>query len=187
MISHGAYGRVFEMCDPEGKCPYVLKVQFATPASIHEAKTQIYIHDKLKITPAVFDYWTCTDAIGQKLLYIVMDRMDGTLTDLLWTMANMSVLNLGAVEKITLDLRSLLSRLHRIKIAHLDLHESNVFFKFDTSNNTVEFLLGDWGQSQPLDRNTKNLDHVQLNLLMGRLWLLAYGRARITDLYKPKK
>jgi len=186
MIGAGSYGQVFELCDPNYQCPYVLKVQFLTPAAMQEVQTQILVHDKLKITPAVIDYWTCKNASGRRLLLIVMERIHGTLMDILVTVSQSKVAprpTFEGVEFIIRSVKSLLEKLHKLKIAHLDIHEKNIFFRH-LPTGEIQFLLGDWGRAKPLDKHTNNLDNIYLNHLMSNLWLLAYGRAHIGDLRK---
>ena len=154
MIGRGFFGQVYELCDSKKQCPYVLKVQpFAKEKKWYDVNVedfareiafQRYVYDKLKLAPKIYDAWICksndpNDARVDDIGFVIMERMDGTLTDLLRQSENVPREQIKQI----LELKLNVTKLHKLGIEHGDLSIDNIFYK--RSGKSVQLFFGDFG------------------------------------------
>lgn len=143
-LGGGMHGSVYELCDADKKCPYVVKVLFGVKPDkfVREVENQKKAY---KVAPKIYDAWTCLSREGALIGFIVMDKMDGTLAHYVH---NNYPLARDFVEKLMKTLWSHVEQLHDMNIAHNDLSNfQNIFYKGN------KWYLGDFGESLPLDES----------------------------------
>lgn len=156
-ISRGEYGTVTELCK-NTDCKYVLKIQPWKPGEITGYEREVENLLKLKkLDPAgkvvapMIDSWNCEliDETKEKLIaaglnkemvndstklgYIIMDRFDGTISDL----------------KLTLEdskkILELMDQLHDLGFVHYDPKTVNILYRGKAPNR--QFRFGDMGRA----------------------------------------
>jgi len=142
-LGRGASGTVHELCK-DNKCPYVLKVQRGNvdlERFLREIEYQKKAH---AFAPKIFDAWTCFhyDIVNVRHGFIVMERMDGSLTDYI---VSHRPLEQSFVQTFMKILGSHVKRLHGLGIDHHDLKPDNIFFKGH------KWYIGDFGLARPLN------------------------------------
>jgi serine/threonine protein kinase len=164
-LGKGAYGTVYELCDRQNKCPYVLKVQAFKPMRDlieqfqREIVTQITVSERLGITPAVYDAWYCRPNARQINAFIVMERMDGDLVSYL--KAHARTLSNDFIRHLVGTIKGYVSQLHKLQIKHNDIADRNILYK-RMPDGRLKWVLGDWGLSmyvfhRQMDRRTGRL------------------------------
>lgn len=150
-LGSGEYGEVFELCHDQ-KCPYVIKVQNIykddIPGhSIQDFDQEFRIHRfayQIEIAPRIYDAWFCKpDGIAVEnpniiaIGFIVMDRMDGDLSEL-------PLKSMQQKNEIIETVRSQIDKLHKFGFEHRDIFAANVFFK-KNKKGQIRIVLGDFG------------------------------------------
>lgn len=136
-LGSGTAGSVYELCDEQKECPYVLKVE--EDVSIQQFTHEVeYQHKARAFAPKILDAWICTHVSGSKQVgFIVMERVDGTLRDYL----SDNSITMEFAKKLMKTIRSHVSKLHNMGLVHGDLHDENIFYK------GKRWLLGDFGNA----------------------------------------
>ncbi len=187
LLGRGTYGAVFELCDPENKCPYVLKTQqlqshdpktyepVGTTKQHHldqfkqEVRTQIEVYQKLGITPAVFDAWYCKRNPNLEIYtgFIIMERMDGDLRGYL--RRHERDLTNAFIQSISATMSSFIDQLHKIGIAHNDIADRNILYK-RLDGGGYKWVLADWGLAHRATTDTRFYDKQLFDLLRYQLF-----------------
>lgn len=163
LLGKGSWGQVYEVCK-RNHCRYVLKLQLLrTQGMIESFFVETYFHSliqqrgdelKLLLAPKLIDYWTCdtpqVDTIPPKMReatiqvgFMVMDRYDGSLLDLLDGLKKKSVFwftseYLVQAREQLLEAAQIYSQLH---IKHGDIALRNILYRV----HPFQVMLTDWG------------------------------------------
>lgn len=184
-LGSGSYGTVYELCDPQNVCPYALKVQELPPQIIErnrvtyqaaliaeimkEVEAQIRVHERLGITPAIYDYWICRPSRNRPDLrsFIVMERIHGDLEGYIRKYPRR--LTTRFIREMDERVARWVRDIHRIGIAHRDIHAKNILYKVEPDGH-VRWYLGDWGYARPLNANGLARDAALPRQMIRRLY-----------------
>ncbi len=158
------YGKVYEMCY-KNNCNYVLKTLPGKNDLYGEgcytdkdlAMNEIYITKRmsdLEIAPLVYDI-----ALDDRKGYIVMDKYDGTLKDLIYMYQTDKSIKLNQIINI---LKDYIARMHMEGIIHRDLNSSNVVYKTDGSIAIIDYGFSIYSD----DENLRLIDYDIINELI---------------------
>lgn len=139
-IHEGTYGVVYQACDTEKNCNYVIKIQIIEDEDdLKTWRKEVEIMIKFNeygIGPHVSAAWTCTD--GTRLFGIfAAEKWDGNLGD-------------GDVEKcppkhLIDKLESQIKTIHKLGYVHGDIMPKNVLVKKDSKGNITDLTITDFG------------------------------------------
>lgn len=157
----GTYGSISDVCFSKNRCPYVIKAQ-RFDYDDRPYKTEIEIMKKIEgkgIMPKLIDHWECKYKVKLPGVeferpvivgYIVQEKWDGNLRELIIKQKGLKVSQLKAIIK-------LLQKLHNEKIIHGDPHPGNFVYKYIKSKSKktraanrepkIKFAMIDFGLS----------------------------------------
>ena len=134
----------------EGK---VIKIARDGQSLEREAKIQ----NKLSaISPKIFAY---------RDNWIIMEKMDGTLYDIIKTHIQDKPLFNMLIKSVKRDVRHAIKKMHESGIIHNDLKSSNIFYKI--IDNQYKFYIGDFGMAQKSKKDLTD-KNVILKIMMKR-------------------
>lgn len=162
VIGRGAYGQAFVACDREtGDCDYVLKVikhdhelsgyrgvfrEDIADAWLNEVDIMLRLNKKqqkakMKFSPILYDAWYC-DVGDDTYFYILMERYDGSLKDLLSSPSEYKFIS-SSLELMD----SYLYIIHReCRICLNDIKLDNILFK-KISDTHYKCVFADFGKA----------------------------------------
>lgn len=145
LLGKGANGRVYQLCDADKKCPYVLKVvdlKKTTDVKQFEIEVTNQMRaSKLGIAPHVLDAWICHVEKHKARGFIAMEYLDISLKKYL--RLHKTEFSDQFLDQVVAQIQMSVDSLHLIGIEHGDLNENNIYYK------NGRFLLIDFGLSGP--------------------------------------
>lgn len=145
LLGKGAYGRVYQLCDVDNKCPYVLKVvdlKKTTDVKQFEIEVTNQMRaSKLGIAPHILDAWICHVEKRKVRGFIAMEYLDYPLKKYLYL--HKTEFSDQFLDQLLAQIQESVDRLHLIDIEHGDLNENNIYYK------NGKFMLIDFGLSGP--------------------------------------
>tara|TARA_R110000803_G_scaffold80044_1_gene145787 strand:+ start:818 stop:1381 length:564 start_codon:yes stop_codon:yes gene_type:complete len=118
-----------------------------------EAKIQNKLSD---ISPKIFTY---------RDNWIIMEKMDGTLYDIIKTHIHDKPLFNMLIKSAKRDVRCAIRKMHERSIIHNDMKSSNIFYKI--IDNQYKFYIGDFGMAQKSKKDLTD-KNVLLKLMLKR-------------------
>lgn len=148
ILGKGMYGEIFNICDRESNCNYIIKV--ADDDMSEEAELQLRA-SKAGVAPRIFQYFV--DNADKE--YIIMEKIRGkTVKDILEDLIKKEVQGkpnfkrlAKAIDSLVNDVFSAIMRLHSVGIEHKDLHLDNIMYNEDKGE--LQFI--DFGLSKPIE------------------------------------
>ena len=145
LLGKGTYGYVKVACK-QNNCDYVAKVLELGDEQTeeHEFEAEIFImlylqgHDR-SISPNIEEAWVC-EMDGRPHGIIVMEKMDGTVSDLIKS---------GNTSVVLRDLPKMISKIKKLNgfgVIHGDLKADNILYKI-LPDGSYDYKLSDYGFS----------------------------------------
>ena len=136
---------------------------------------EIYINMVMSnngIAPKVYDY-----AMKNKKGYIVMDKYDGTLTDLLHRYQYDKTIDFKSIKEI---LKNYIKKMHDLGIVHRDLSSNNIVYKTDGSIAIIDYEFSIYSDNKDL----RSRDYIILNKLDENIeFINSIEQSKEEDLY----
>lgn len=167
-LGSGAYGTVF-LVEKDNK-KYAIKNQFinfndvwmSKNEHLKKIKNEIDISilmGKKNIGPKIYDYYICPLDMNRTSVLIVMEWMtEGTLSN--W------LLNNRLTKAYQKKINDKITKMHKEKIVHSDIHANNIFVT--KKGSKIEFYIGDFGLSKTIEQlleDYKGYDQSQIKLI----------------------
>lgn len=163
--TQGAHSSLKDVCK-DSNCKYVAKI---IPIKEEESEGKCLnlfemIEMEFAITEAMSDA-----GIGAKVVDVcitpeygimIMEKLDGTLTDLLWEYQNDKEL---PIKSLMTQLEELVRRMHETGIVHRDLTPNNILYK--KVDGDLQLFIADYGQA--IDNNSRTMRTNDLKFLKG--------------------
>lgn len=149
VLGKGMYGEIFNICDKESNCEYVVKV--GDDDMSDEVDLQVRASEA-GLAPRIFQYF-----VGKtNKEYIVMEKIRGeTVNDILENLIKKEIESgkpnfkrlSKAINRLVIDMFTVIKRLHSAGIEHRDLHLKNVMYNEDKGE--LQFI--DFGLSKTIE------------------------------------
>ena len=158
LLSQGAFGQVFKITDKKVGTEYVLKKLvkndpnnkkiFGTDEESFENEIDFLTKVKGANIVNIIDYYANPK---DKHYYIILEKMDGDLEDMLNNSVNKGKMTSKMIRKIFKQLNSGFKTMIKKKKVHRDLKPSNILFTY-TNDEKSDFIvkLGDFGLATDL-------------------------------------
>lgn len=139
-IHEGSYGVVYQACDVDNNCNYVIKIQIIKDKNALDTwKKEVEIMIKFNeynIGPHIAAAWTCTD--GEHLFGIfAAEKWDGNLGDL--------DIDTCPPKHLIDKFESQIKTIHKLGYVHGDIMPKNVLVKKDDDGNITDLTITDFG------------------------------------------
>ena len=145
IIGSGVYGKVYEI---KGKPGLVVKQQ---PRKYFRREAPMIIKfSRYNITPRIRDLIQ-----GKRLGYIIQDRYNGTLGNII----NGNVKNTKLKQKDRQQIKKLVQKMHARKLLHMNLHADNIVYK--KTPKGLRFKIIDAGQSLQINKPMRSVKNVR--------------------------
>ena len=102
--------------------------------------------------------------IFDKYKLIIMDKLDGTLYDILDDIndKNVNIFSKTHIIDLIKQINENIYKMHQLGIAHLDLHENNIGYKYNIENDNYTWYIFDFDKSEYID-DYEGIEEVYIN------------------------